>query len=89
MKNFEEFANEILEEIKEEEKTMNKYQVMFYEQRFACNPTKLVCNDGEKVLLFFIEAKDIEEAYYKGVELARKETKNLVRLNFCKLMEKK
>lgn len=66
---------------------MNKYRVMFVEMDFACNAHELVSNQGERRWVYTIEANKIYDAYYKGIELVRKETKNLVRLNFCKLVE--
>jgi len=66
---------------------MNEYVVIFVEQSICCNKEELKVNDGDRRLMYTIKAKDIDEAFYKGVEMARKETKNLVRLNFCKLKE--
>lgn len=66
---------------------MNEYVVMFVEQSICCNGKELKVNDGDRRFMYTVKAKDVDEAFYKGVELAREETKNLVRLNFCKLKE--
>lgn len=66
---------------------MNKYRVMFIEQSFACNAAELRCCDGERRIMFVIEAESIRDAYYKAVERVREETDNLVRLNYCKRVD--
>lgn len=62
---------------------MEKYVVMFFEQDYACNANELRCSDSGRRLVYTVEAEKIYDAYYKALELARKDTKNLVRLNLC------
>lgn len=64
---------------------MNKYIVMFIEQDYACNANELTTSNGGKRFIYTVEAEKIYDAYYKAVELVRKDTKELVRLNFCML----
>lgn len=66
---------------------MNKYRVMFIEQSFSCNASELRCCDGERRIMFVIEAASIRDAYYKAVKRVREETDNLVRLNYCKRVD--
>lgn len=64
---------------------MNEYLVCFIDQGYACNANELRVTDGEMRRVYTVKADKIYEAYYKAVELVRADTKDLVRLNFCKL----
>lgn len=65
---------------------MNTYEVMFVEVAFACNRNKLVTTPGEMRFYFRIQAKDIADAYHEAIDRVRKKTKELVQLNFCRLV---
>lgn len=66
---------------------MNKYIVMFTEQDFACNANNLTCSNSGKRYIYTVEADKIYDAYYKAIELVRKDTKELVILNLCMLKD--
>lgn len=62
-----------------------QYVIMFVEQGFACNKNELVTNHGEKRFVYWIEANNIDEAYHEAIRRVRNDTKELVRLNYCRL----
>ena len=64
---------------------MNEYLVHFVDQGYACNAHELKVTDGEMRRIYTVKADKIHEAYYKAIELVRADTKDLVRLVYCKL----
>lgn len=62
---------------------MKTFLVHFIEDSYAFNDRELRTSQGELRMIYKIKADTAEEAYLRGVEKARAQTKNTFRLNSC------
>lgn len=66
---------------------MKIFLVHFIEDSYAFNDRELRTSQGERRMIYKIKADSSEEAYLRGVEKARAQTRNTFRLNSCKVIQ--